>query len=244
MGDEPDETRRHPAGRGAAPRLGRDGHLRGGGAAAWWSARPCSWAPRCTTRHPPRRGRGRRHDQPAGGAAARVHLRGAALGRPLDGDAAGPVAEPFLLVGIIASIKEIVLIAAAPPPDGDDFDKFRDSMVEIGVLTGVVLLLSISALLPAPAPARARRRAGRADQAQVREDLRDLGGEVVAVGAGPLVDAGAVPAVGGVGPAGETSSSSGQRARPRRPSPGRRRTGRRAGPAPPVGGRTRCGVDR
>jgi uncharacterized membrane protein (DUF373 family) len=59
----------------------------------------------------------------------------------------GLVAEPFLLVGIIASIKEIVLIAAAPPPDGDDFDKFRDSMVEIGVLTGVVLLLSISALL-------------------------------------------------------------------------------------------------
>ena len=56
----------------------------------------------------------------------------------------GLVAEPFLLVGIIASIKEIVLIAAAPPPDGDDFDKFRDSMVEIGVLTGVVLLLSRS----------------------------------------------------------------------------------------------------
>jgi len=59
----------------------------------------------------------------------------------------GLVAEPFLLVGIIASIKEIVLISAAPPPDGEDFDKFRDSMVEVGVLTGVVLLLSISALL-------------------------------------------------------------------------------------------------
>jgi uncharacterized membrane protein (DUF373 family) len=60
----------------------------------------------------------------------------------------GLVAEPFLLVGIIASIKEIVLISAAPPPDGeDDFDTFRDSMVEVGVLTGVVLLLSISALL-------------------------------------------------------------------------------------------------
>jgi uncharacterized membrane protein (DUF373 family) len=59
----------------------------------------------------------------------------------------GLVAEPFLLVGIIASIKEIVLIASAPPPDGDDFAMFRDSMVEIGVLTGVVLLLSISALL-------------------------------------------------------------------------------------------------
>ena len=57
------------------------------------------------------------------------------------------MAEPFLLVGIIASIKEIVLISTAPPPDGEDFDKFRDSMVEVGVLTGVVLLLSISALL-------------------------------------------------------------------------------------------------
>ena len=59
----------------------------------------------------------------------------------------GLVAEPFLLVGIIAAIKEIVLISSAPPPDGDDFAKFRDSMVEVGVLTGVVLLLSIATLL-------------------------------------------------------------------------------------------------
>jgi uncharacterized membrane protein (DUF373 family) len=59
----------------------------------------------------------------------------------------GLVAEPFLLVGIIASIKEIVLISAAPPPDGEDFAQFRDSMVEVGVLTGVVLLLAIATLL-------------------------------------------------------------------------------------------------
>jgi uncharacterized membrane protein (DUF373 family) len=59
----------------------------------------------------------------------------------------GLVAEPFLLVGIIAAIKEIVLIGSAPPPDGEDFAQFRDSMIEIGVLTGVVLLLAISSLL-------------------------------------------------------------------------------------------------
>lgn len=57
------------------------------------------------------------------------------------------IAEPFLLVGIIASIKEIVIVAGAEDPAGKSFDTFRNGMVEIGVLSGVVLLLSISALL-------------------------------------------------------------------------------------------------
>jgi uncharacterized membrane protein (DUF373 family) len=57
------------------------------------------------------------------------------------------LAEPFLLVGIIASIKEIVVVAGAERPKDEGFESFRNGMVEIGVLAGVVLVLSISALL-------------------------------------------------------------------------------------------------
>jgi uncharacterized membrane protein (DUF373 family) len=57
------------------------------------------------------------------------------------------VAEPFLLVGIIASIKEIVVVAGAERPQDESFESFRNAMVEIGVLSGVVLILSVSALL-------------------------------------------------------------------------------------------------
>jgi uncharacterized membrane protein (DUF373 family) len=56
------------------------------------------------------------------------------------------LAEPFLLVGIIASIKEIVVIAGAETPE-DDFEHFRNAMIEIGVLAGVTLVLGITALL-------------------------------------------------------------------------------------------------
>jgi uncharacterized membrane protein (DUF373 family) len=57
------------------------------------------------------------------------------------------LAEPFLLVGIIASIKEIVVVAGAERPLDDGGHAFRDAMVEIGVLAGVVLVLAIAALL-------------------------------------------------------------------------------------------------
>ncbi len=57
------------------------------------------------------------------------------------------IAEPFLLVGIIASIKEIVVVAGAERPMDAEFAEFRDGMVEIGVLAGVVLILSVAALL-------------------------------------------------------------------------------------------------
>ena len=57
------------------------------------------------------------------------------------------LAEPFLLVGIIASIKEIVVVAGAERPKDEGFEAFRNGMVEIGVLAGVVLVLAISALL-------------------------------------------------------------------------------------------------
>jgi uncharacterized membrane protein (DUF373 family) len=57
------------------------------------------------------------------------------------------LAEPFLLVGIIASIKEIVVVAGAERPKDAGFAEFRDGMVEIGVLSGVVLILAVAALL-------------------------------------------------------------------------------------------------
>ena len=57
------------------------------------------------------------------------------------------LAEPFLLVGIIASIKEIVVVAGAEQPKEEGFEAFRNAMIEIGVLAGVVLVLAISALL-------------------------------------------------------------------------------------------------
>ena len=55
------------------------------------------------------------------------------------------VAEPFLVVGIIASIKEIVVVSLkASEMHGDEF---ADAMTEIGVLAGVVLLLGITSFL-------------------------------------------------------------------------------------------------
>ena len=57
------------------------------------------------------------------------------------------LAEPFLLVGIIASIKEIVVVAGAETTPTDDFEQFRNAMIEIGVLAGVILVLAVSALL-------------------------------------------------------------------------------------------------
>ncbi|HVE62842.1 MAG TPA: phosphate-starvation-inducible PsiE family protein [Mycobacteriales bacterium] len=58
------------------------------------------------------------------------------------------VAEPFLLVGIIASIKEIVVIAIDAKSDfGAKDDSFTDAMIAIGVLAGVLLVLSIATLL-------------------------------------------------------------------------------------------------
>ena len=57
------------------------------------------------------------------------------------------IAEPFLLVGIIAAIKEIVVVAGAERPADAGFEEFRNSMIEVGVLALVILALAISALL-------------------------------------------------------------------------------------------------
>lgn len=55
------------------------------------------------------------------------------------------VAQPFLLVGIIASIKEIVVATLkASHAEGEALDHF---VTKVGVLGGVVLLLAISTYL-------------------------------------------------------------------------------------------------
>lgn len=58
------------------------------------------------------------------------------------------VAEPFLIVGIIASIKEIVVVAlGAKESLGKSGPAFDDAMLEIGVLAGVVILLSLASFM-------------------------------------------------------------------------------------------------
>ena len=58
------------------------------------------------------------------------------------------VAEPFLLVGIIASIKEVVVLGIGAKDDlGKDKEKFESAMLGIGTITGLLLVLSIAILL-------------------------------------------------------------------------------------------------
>ena len=57
------------------------------------------------------------------------------------------VAEPFLLVGIIAAIKELVVLTGAEEQSGHGWDAFRNGMIEIGVVVGVVLVLTFCTLL-------------------------------------------------------------------------------------------------
>ena len=58
------------------------------------------------------------------------------------------VAEPFLVVGIIASIKEIVVIALETKKEnGLDDAAFQASLAEIGVLGMLILLLAAAGYL-------------------------------------------------------------------------------------------------
>jgi len=57
------------------------------------------------------------------------------------------VAEPFLIVGIIASIKEIVVLSVKAAESIGTGDEFRDQLWEIGVLGVVVALLGGTAWL-------------------------------------------------------------------------------------------------
>lgn len=56
------------------------------------------------------------------------------------------IAEPFLIVGIIASIKEIIVVALEAKADGPS-NAFDNSMMEIGVLGVLILLLSVAGFL-------------------------------------------------------------------------------------------------
>jgi uncharacterized membrane protein (DUF373 family) len=58
------------------------------------------------------------------------------------------LAEPFLIAGILASIKEIIVLSVTA---ADDYigkgPEFARAMVEIGLLSGTVLLLAATAVL-------------------------------------------------------------------------------------------------
>ena len=57
------------------------------------------------------------------------------------------LAEPFLLVGIIASIKEIVVLSVESAKEVGNGAEFRDRIVEIAVLGVLVLLLGVTSFL-------------------------------------------------------------------------------------------------
>lgn len=58
------------------------------------------------------------------------------------------VAEPFLLVGILAAIKEIVVLSVTAAEEYiDKGPQFARAMVEVGLLGGLVLLLSGATIL-------------------------------------------------------------------------------------------------
>jgi uncharacterized membrane protein (DUF373 family) len=57
------------------------------------------------------------------------------------------IAEPFLLVGIIASIKEIVVLSVKAADEIGTGSAFTDAMWEVGVLGVLILLLGLTAWL-------------------------------------------------------------------------------------------------
>jgi uncharacterized membrane protein (DUF373 family) len=57
------------------------------------------------------------------------------------------VAEPFLIVGILAGIKEIVVLSVEAATLLGDGPQFARAIVEIGVLAGVVLALAVAAFV-------------------------------------------------------------------------------------------------
>jgi hypothetical protein len=65
------------------------------------------------------------------------------------------VAEPFLIVGILAGIKEIVVLSVEAATLLEKGPEFSRAIVEIGVLGGVVLVFALSAFV-----LRVRRRDG------------------------------------------------------------------------------------
>jgi len=88
------------------------------------------------------------------------------------------VAEPFLIVGIIASIKEIIVLSVKAADYVGKGEKFNDAIVEVAVLGGLVLVLAVSAIL-----LRLKERAPQeGDEGAIRESSKD--GEALKVGQG------------------------------------------------------------
>ncbi len=59
--------------------------------------------------------------------------------------------EPFLIVGMLAGIKEIVVLSVEAAKLLDKGPNFARAVVEIGVLGAVVLVLAVAAVHPARA---------------------------------------------------------------------------------------------
>jgi len=57
------------------------------------------------------------------------------------------VAEPFLIVGIIASIKEIIVLSVEAAGYVGEGEKFEDAMMEVGILGVLVLVLAVAAII-------------------------------------------------------------------------------------------------
>ena len=88
------------------------------------------------------------------------------------------VAEPFLVVGMIASIKEIIVLSVEAAGYVGKGEKFTHAIIEVGVLGGLVLLLSVAAIL-----LRAKEKEPREGDQRAREEARK-DGEAVKVGQG------------------------------------------------------------
>jgi uncharacterized membrane protein (DUF373 family) len=54
------------------------------------------------------------------------------------------VAEPFLLIGVVAVVRRILLITAEAGQSLDDPERFRNLITELGVSTALVLALAIA----------------------------------------------------------------------------------------------------
>ncbi len=53
------------------------------------------------------------------------------------------IAEPFLLVGLIAVVRRILLLTAGLE-QVEDIERFQNMLIELGVMTGLVIVLTIA----------------------------------------------------------------------------------------------------
>jgi uncharacterized membrane protein (DUF373 family) len=53
------------------------------------------------------------------------------------------IAEPFLLVGLIAVVRRILLLTAQLEQT-ESVEKFQNKIIELGVMTGLVIVLTIA----------------------------------------------------------------------------------------------------